>query len=87
MKIVKLKICLCPDKNGYKESDFQYFSYAIADRLKYYYLIDSIYIDITFREFLYVVRNPYLFYFSTALKLHHQILKKKDNPEWIRELI
>jgi len=85
MKIVKLKICLCPGKSGYKESDFQYFSYVIADRLKYYYLEDSTYIEITFREFLTVIHNPYLYYFSTALKLHTIILNK-NNPNWFREV-
>ena len=71
MKIIKLKICLCNVKNTFK-----YFSEATKDNGRYYYRIGDATIEITQFEFNRVVRNPRLYYFSTALWLHLRIQKQ-----------
>lgn len=73
MKITKLRICTGIDRN-----DFVYFSKAIEHDRKYYYRVDYITIEITKPEYDLVSRNPNLYYFSTELKLHFRIKKKRE---------
>jgi hypothetical protein len=63
---------------------FQYKAEVIRDEGKYYYRIDNVILDITPLEAKRVIRNPCLYYFSTALWLHLEIQRKKDNPNYIR---
>lgn len=70
MGITKLRICLY---NG----DFRYFSEAIADNNgRFYYRIGDKRIRIKEDEYRRVISNPYLYYFSTALKLHFRFFDK-----------
>jgi len=69
MKITKLKV-LCGN-------DFQYFSEAIENNGRYYYRINNVTLEINEYEYNHVISNPYLYYFSTALKLHCSIENKK----------
>ena len=79
MKITQLQICLCDEKKS-----FQYFAEAIEDSGRYYYRVDNVILEITEIEFNRVVINPKLYYFSTALWLHLEIQRKKNNPNYVR---
>lgn len=66
MKINSLEIRLYGEKN----SKPKYISEAIEIQDTYYYRVDKIIIEITKKDYSRVIINPYLYYFSTALKLH-----------------
>lgn len=55
------------------DDDNNYWTEAIEDGDKFYYRGKGTTIEITEDEFRQVVRNPSLYYFSTALKLHHRL--------------
>ena len=57
---------------------FEYLAEAIKDKKRYYYRVDDVTVEITKYEYDKVMVNPYLYYFSTALKLHHRILRLKN---------
>lgn len=69
MEVVKLRIGLIEDNL------FRYTAQAIKDEGKYFYHIGNKKIEITQKEYNSVIRNPYLYYFSTALKLELEIKK------------
>ena len=50
----------------------QYVAYAIEEDGKYYYQVGEKILEITEREYEAVRRNPNLYYFSTACKLHYR---------------
>ena len=79
MRIIKLKICLSESSlGGVVEHDlFKYFAHAIEYQGRYYYQVGSEIVEMTRLEYLKVINNPYLYYFSTALKLHYLIQKRK----------
>lgn len=54
-------------------SEYRYTSIAIEDGGKYYYWAKGISLEISDWEYANVKRNPKLYYFSTASKLHHRI--------------
>ena len=51
----------------------QYVAYAIEEDGKYYYQVGEKILEITEREYEAVRRNPNLYYFSTACKLHYRM--------------
>lgn len=53
--------------------EYQYVGIAIEERGKHYYWARGVSIEITDWEYANIKLNPKLFYFSTALKLHHRI--------------
>lgn len=55
------------------DGDSHYWAEAIQDCDKYYYLVNDTILEISEYEFGKVVINPYLYYFSTALRLHNRI--------------
>ena len=65
------------------EDDNNYWAEAIEDGDKFFYRGKGSTIKIAEDEFRQVVRNPSLYYFSTALKLHHRI-KKALEGELVR---
>lgn len=77
MKVVKIEVCFIDKK-------FEYFAEVIQDRGRYFYYLDSVVIEITQYEYNMVIKNPYLYYFSTAAKLHCWISHKKKNSYWER---
>lgn len=90
MKVTKLRINLVEGNlAGICGSNlFQYAAEAIEDENRYYYRIDNVTIEITEPEYNYVIRNSYLYYFSTALKLHCAIqrwLTKGINSDTINK--
>ncbi len=59
------------------DDENNYWAEAIEDGDKFYYRIDGAIVEITEQQFLLVVGNPSLYYFSTALKLHYRIKREK----------
>ncbi len=80
MKVVELKISLAEGNLSRicGSNLFRYTAEAIEDENRYYYHVDGVMIEITQLEYNHVIINPHLYYFSTALKLHHLI---KNNYE------
>jgi|CXWL01.1.fsa_nt_gi hypothetical protein len=60
------------------DDDSHYWAEAIKDGNKFYYLVNAAILEISEDEFGKVVINPYLYYFSTALKLHKRIERAKQ---------
>ena len=54
-------------------SEYRYTGIAIEDGGKYYYWAKGISLEIKDWEYANIKLNPKLYYFSTALKLHHRI--------------
>jgi hypothetical protein len=80
MKVTQVRV------HNWKAVDhFNYIAEAIEDKGKYYYRIDNVTLEITQLEYSRAIGNPYLYYFSTALKLHNLIQHKKKNPDYIRD--
>lgn len=61
------------------DEEIKYLALAIELDNRYYYKVKGWIIEITQTEYERVVNNPYLYYFSTALKLDKYIrrIKKK----------
>lgn len=54
-------------------SQYRYTGIAIEEDGKYYYWARGISLEIADWEYFNIKLNPKLYYFSTALKLHHRI--------------
>lgn len=54
-------------------SQYRYTGIAIEEGGKYYYWAKGISLEIADWEYFNIKLNPKLYYFSTALKLHHRI--------------
>lgn len=78
MKTTKLRICLREGNlAGATEHDiFKYFATAIEYKGRYYYQVFGEVLQITRLEHDRIITNPYLYYFSTALKMHLRIQKQ-----------
>ena len=64
---------------------FRYKAEVIREgKWRFYFQVDGVRIEITPIEARMVIRNPRLYYFSTALKLHNLIEHKKKNPNYTR---
>jgi hypothetical protein len=72
MEVIRLKIGLWGSGN----SNYKYLAEVIKDRGKYHYRVGEKEIEITQLEYNSIIKNPHLYYFSTALKLHFLINKK-----------
>lgn len=59
-------------------SEYRYTGIAIEDSGKYYYWAKGISLEIADWEYVNIKLNPKLYYFSTALKLHHRINRVLD---------
>ena len=66
-----LPISFIKDENNY-------FAEAIEFNGKYFYRVDGTTVEASQYEYENVIQNPRLYYFSSALKLHHRILKAKE---------
>ena len=60
-------------KRPEKSDEFNYIGISIEDQGQCYYWAKGICIPISAREQNFIRTNPKLYYFSTALKLHHRI--------------
>lgn len=79
MQIVKVKISLIEGNIAriHGSDLFRYIAEVIRnDKGEFYYRVDGVEIKITLYEAKMVIRNPHLYYFSTALWLHLQIQRK-----------
>ncbi|MBA5865196.1 MAG: hypothetical protein GDA67_00700 [Nitrospira sp. CR1.3] len=63
------------------DDESHYWAEAIQDGDKFYYLVNDAILEISEYEFGKVILNPYLYYFSTALKLHKRIERAKQATE------
>jgi len=66
-------------------SEYRYTGIAIEDGGKYYYWAKGIGLEISDWEYANIKLNPKLYYFSTALKLHHRIDRALKNSVHINE--
>ncbi len=71
MKVIQLMISLV----GSDKNEFEYLAEVIEDENRYYYRVGDVMLEITQTEHNSLIVNPYLYYFSTALKLHYLIKK------------
>ena len=55
-----------------------YFAEAIEHQGEYFYRVDGVTVQAEQYEYERVITNPSLYYFSSALKLHHRIRKAKE---------
>ena len=55
-----------------------YFAEAIEYHDQYFYRVDGVTVKAEQYEYERVIANPRLYYFSSALKLHHRIRKVKE---------
>ena len=55
-----------------------YFAEAIEHDGQYFYRVDGVTVQAQQYEYERVIANPRLYYFSSALKLHHRIRKAKE---------
>jgi len=55
-----------------------YFAEAIEYQGEYFYRVDGVTVKAEQYEYERVIANPSLYYFSSALKLHHRICKAKE---------
>lgn len=60
------------------ENNFRYFAEVFEHKRQYYYRRGRVVIEITETEYDYLIKNPYLYYFSTALKMHLAVQSEKD---------
>ena len=60
------------------KDDHNYFAEAIEYQGEYFYRVDGITVQAEQYEYERVINNPRLYYFSSALKLHHRIRKAKE---------
>ena len=67
-----------PAEQGHCE--YRYTGIAIEDGGKYYYWAKGVSLEIKDWEYVNIKLNPKLYYFSTALKLHHRINKILETP-------
>ena len=62
----------------FAKDDHHYLAEAIKCEQEYFYRVDGITVKATQYEYEHVIKNPRLYYFSSALKLHHRIKKTKE---------
>jgi hypothetical protein len=62
----------------FAKDEHHYLAEAIECEQEYFYRVDGITVRATQFEYENVIKNPRLYYFSSALKLHHRIRKAKE---------
>lgn len=63
---------------GFVRDEHHYLAEAIEYDGQYFYRVDGITVEARQDEYERVISNPRLYYFSSALKLHHRIKKAKE---------
>ena len=64
------------------DHEHNYWPDAIRIGDSYFYLVGDIVVPATEYEYRMVIANPNMYYFSSALKLHYRIQRKRDGlPE------
>lgn len=80
-KITRIRVGHLPRYGVEPPPEDGYWAEAIEDGDKLYYRVSGTTVEITEYEFRLVIRNPYLYYFSTALYLHFRIERAKAKEE------
>ena len=78
-----LKKCLCDLRDrfiplAFYQDDNNYIAEAIEYQGKYFYQIAGVTVEAKQYEYERAIANPYLYYFSSALKLHHRVRKARE---------
>lgn len=60
------------------DDENNYWAEAIQDGGKCYYRVGSTMVEIDEDQYRHVIGNPFLYYFSTALKLHCEVKRAKE---------
>ena len=60
------------------QDEYHYLAKAIEFEDKHFYQVGDITVAATHYEYQKVIANPKLYYFSSALKLHHRVRKAKE---------
>jgi len=85
MKVIRIRIGLVPQGQQQPptppDDRKHYWAEAIEDEGRFYYLVKDTILEISEYEFGKVVINPYLYYFSTALRLHNRIERARQAVE------
>ena len=64
------------------DDEMNYWAEAIRIGGSYFYRVGDIVVPVLEYEYQNVIRNPNMYYFSSALKLHYRIQRKRDGvPE------
>jgi len=63
---------------AFYQDDNNYIAEAIKYRGKYFYRIAGVTVEAEQYEYERVIVNPQLYYFSSALKLHHRVRKARE---------
>jgi hypothetical protein len=58
-------------------NEHHYIAEAIAHEGRHYYRVDGTTVELAQHEYQRVIKNPKLYYFSAALKLHQRIAQAK----------
>lgn len=56
-----------------QKTEYNYTAIAIEENGKFYYWAKGVGIEISSHDYVHVLANPKLYYFSTALRLHCRI--------------
>lgn len=73
MDIIRLQVGATNEGTGPARKEGGYPAEAIRHGDNFYYRAQGVTLPITAHEFRMVTSNPYLYYFSTALRLHLRI--------------
>ena len=63
---------------AFRSNSQHYQAEAIEHQGKYYYRAWGVTVEVTPHEYAKVIRNPKLFYFSAALKLHQRLARAQE---------
>jgi len=62
---------------AFYRNEHRYLAEAIAHEGRHYYRVDGTTVELEQHEYQRVIKNPKLYYFSAALRLHHRIKRAK----------
>lgn len=77
MPVTRVRIGLCgSNKWSHPDDENHYWAEAFGNDGKFYYRAKGVTIEIPEYRYQKVIANPYLYYFSSALWLHYQIVRE-----------
>ena len=75
-KFLALRGCLIP-LTLYRDEN-NYLAEAIEFQGRYFYRINEVTVEAAKYEYVQAINNPRLYYFSSALKLHHRVKQARE---------
>ena len=71
----RVRIGLCgSNRSSHPDDEYHYWAEVFENQRKFFYRAEGVTIEIPEYRHQRVIGNPYLYYFSSALWLHYQIL-------------